>query len=59
MQSFSMISMFDEHEFLDFCGIIICEFIRSADLANPMRYTCPLRPVINVTEDRIAALNLT
>jgi len=54
-----MISKFDELEFLDFCGIIICEFIRSADLANPMRYTCPLRPVINVTEDRIAALNLT
>ena len=51
MKPITLLAAFSRNEFHDLCTAIVKSHIAAHDLANPMRYTCPLSPIINVTED--------
>jgi hypothetical protein len=53
MKPITLLAAFSKGEFQDLCAAIIRSHIAATDLANPMRYTCPVSPIINVTEDSV------
>lgn len=57
MKHVSILSTLDRNEFEDLCVEIVKDFVASTDLANPMRYTTPISPIINVTDDNVTFLH--
>lgn len=53
MKPITLLNAFSRDEFCDLCTAIVQSHIAATDLANPMRYTCPFLPVINVTEKSV------
>ena len=53
MKPITLLAAFSTGEFHDLCTAIIQSHIAATDLSNPTNYTCPIRPVINVTENSV------
>jgi hypothetical protein len=53
MKPITLLSAFSEDEFRDLCTAIIQSHIADNDLDNPFRYTCPFRPIINLTAESV------
>ncbi len=53
MKTVSTLSTFEKFEFIELCKEIFRTYIKLNDLANPLRYTTPLYPIINATNEKL------